>query len=164
MDFNKIVNEIFDLDLKSTNLVNEYSNIYKGLSVDSIMDKLNQNMEFKEITEKNKTLRDKVSKYLLEHPIYLTGCSDENGFLIDVARVKKDNTYALFIYTDLLEIENDKTYLQITYTDLRDYLLNSKEIKRIIVNKNTVNALLGKSNFIRGNMYGLLIKNRLELE
>ena len=50
------------------------------------------------------------------------------------------------------------------YNDLRDYIISSKEIKRIIINKNSVNAILGKSNFIRGNMYGLLIKNKLELE
>ena len=52
----------------------------------------------------------------------------------------------------------------VNYNDLRDYIISSKEIKRVIVNKNTVNVILGKSNFIRGNMYGLLIRNKLELE
>ena len=84
--------------------------------------------------------------------------------MVDTAKVKKDNTYALFIYTDLAEINEDTHYIEVNYTDLRDYIISSKEIKRVILNKNSVNVILGKSNFIRGNMYGLLMKNKLELE
>lgn len=164
MKINNIINEIIENDIKSMDMLNEYSENYKHLSADKIMDKLNENEEYKKLSEQNKINRDNLSYYLQNSTILLTGKDSDNGFAVDMAKVKKDNSYALFIYTDLDEINEDTQYIEVNYNDLRDYIISSKEIKRIIINKNSVNAILGKSNFIRGNMYGLLIKNKLELE
>lgn len=164
MKINEIINKIIENDVKSMKMLNEYSEKYRHLSADKIMDELNKNKEYVNISEQNKIYRDELSNQLQSSIIYLTGKDSENGFMVDTAKVKKDNTYALFIYTDLDEINEDTQYIEVSYTDLRDYIISSKEIKRVILNKNSVNVFLGKSNFIRGNMYGLLIKNKLELE
>lgn len=164
MNINDIVNKILEIDLNNIHMLNEYSENYKHLPADKIMEKLNENKEYQNLSEQNKIYRDELSKVLQSITIYLTGKDTDNGFLVDTAKVKKDNTYALFIYTALEEINEDTHYIEVNYNDLRDYVISSKEIKRIILNKNSVNVILGKSNFIRGNMYGLLIKNKLELE
>lgn len=164
MNINEIINKILEIDLRSIQMLNEYSENYKHLSADKIMDKLNENEEYKNLSEQNKIYRDKLSNTLQNSLIYLTGTDSENGFVVDVAKVKKDNTYALYIYTQLEEINENTHYIEVNYNDLRDYVISNKEIKRVIINKNSVNVVLGKSNFIRGNMYGLLIKNKLELE
>lgn len=164
MKINEIINKIIENDIKSMKMLNEYSEKYRHLSADKIMDELNKNKEYVNISEQNKIYRDELSNQLQSSIIYLTGKDSENGFMVDIAKVKKDNTYALFIYTDLDEINEDTQYIEVSYTDLRDYIISSKEIKRVILNKNSVNVILGKSNFIRGNMYGLLIKNKLEME
>lgn len=164
MKINELINNIIENEIKSMKMLNEYSEKYRHLSADKIMDELNKNKEYVNISEQNKIYRDELSNQLQSSIIYLTGKDSENGFMVDTAKVKKDNTYALFIYTDLDEINEDTQYIEVSYTDLRDYIISSKEIKRVILNKNSVNVFLGKSNFIRGNMYGLLIKNKLELE
>lgn len=164
MKINDLINNIIENDIKSMNMLNEYSENYKHLSADKIMDELNKNKEYASLSENNKIYRDEFANKLQNSVIYLTGKDSENGFIVDTAKVKKDNTYALFIYTDLEEINEDTQYIEVNYADLRDYIISSKEIKRVILNKNSVNVILGKSNFIRGNMYGLLIKNKLELE
>lgn len=164
MNINDVINNILEIDIKNVEILNEYSEKYKYLSTDKIIEKLNQNEEYIALSEKNKIYRDELGEILKNSILYLTGKNSENGFVVDLAKVKKDNTFALCIYTDLNEINENTHYIQVVYNDLRDYVLSNKEIKRVIVNKNSVNVILGKSNFIRGNMYGLLIKNKLELE
>lgn len=164
MNLNEMISECLILEDKKVEYLNEYSKKYNGLSIDDIIDKLNGNDEYRNISTRCVSLRDNIANILNSSKLYLSGKTDEVGFLVDIAVVKKDNTYALFVYDSIEEIEEGKMYIEISYKDLRDYLINNKEIKRVIFNKDSVNALFGKSNFIRGNMYGLLIKNKLELE
>lgn len=164
MNINEILLKCIEIDLRNIELLNEYSKKYNYLSADKIMEKLNEDEEYIKLTIDNKKYRDDLATTFQNSNFYLTGTVDENGFLVDIATVKKDDSIALFIYTSLDEILESKHYIEISYNDLRDYILSNKEIKRIIVNKNSSNVLLGKSNFIRGNMYGLLIKNKLELD
>ena len=132
MKINEIINKIIENDVKSMKMLNEYSEKYRHLSADKIMDELNKNKEYVNISEQNKIYRDELSNQLQSSIIYLTGKDSENGFMVDTAKVKKDNTYALFIYTDLDEINEDTQYIEVSYTDLRDYIISSKEIKRVI--------------------------------
>ena len=64
MKINNIINEIIENDIKSMGMLNEYSENYKHLSADKIMDKLNENEEYKKLSEQNKINRDNLSYYL----------------------------------------------------------------------------------------------------
>lgn len=163
MKLNECLQECILNDSKIVTYVNEYSVKYRGLSVDDIMEKLNENIEYSNLVKRNNELRDIIGELITSSKIYLSGKESKEGFLIDLALVKKDNSYALYIYDSVDELDNNTTYIEITYNDLKDYLKVNKEIKRVIFNKNSVNVVIGKSNFLRGNMYGLIIKNNLEL-
>ena len=91
MNINEVINNILEIDTKSINMLNEYSENYKHLSADKIMDKLNENDEYKTLSEHNKIYRDKLAEYLQNSTILLTGKDTDNGFEVDTAKVKKDN-------------------------------------------------------------------------